>query len=89
MTPTALSWPAEIERAWPKTGSDASTRSVPKAGKKTPKYLAYPTASAARVPVWMTVNNVQPYRKPVRSPYASRRKTYWPPARGRAAPSSA
>src|SRR4051794_25873666 len=37
----------------------------------------------------MTRKNVQPYRKPHKGPYASRRKTYWPPALGVIAASSA
>src|SRR4029078_4295257 len=30
----------------------------------------------------MTMNRVHPYRKPMSGPMDSRRKTYWPPARG-------
>src|SRR5262245_43570358 len=37
----------------------------------------------------MTAKSVQPYRNPTRSPYASRRNRYCPPAFGMAAPSSA
>ena len=33
-------------------------------GKKTPVYLANATATAAMVPVWITMNMVQPKRKP-------------------------
>src|SRR4029079_3976623 len=37
----------------------------------------------------MMRNNPQPNRKPVDGPYASRKNTYWPPARGHIAASSA
>src|SRR5829696_9732706 len=37
----------------------------------------------------MIRNSPQPNRKPIDGPYASRRKTYWPPARGHIAASSA
>src|SRR5438132_5388881 len=62
----------------------SETRSV-----STPMKLAKATATAAIVPVCTTKNRDQPKRKPVAEPYASRRKTYWPPARGIIAASSA
>src|SRR6185503_3822389 len=37
----------------------------------------------------MIRNKPQPKRNPIDGPYASRRKTYWPPARGHIAASSA
>src|ERR671939_432200 len=37
----------------------------------------------------MIRNNPQPKRNPIDGPYASRRNTYWPPARGHIAASSA
>src|SRR5215216_5851866 len=37
----------------------------------------------------MIRNNPQPKRNPIDGPYASRRNTYWPPARGHMAASSA
>src|SRR5215213_4988162 len=37
----------------------------------------------------MIRNKPQPNRKPIVGPYASLRKTYWPPARGHIAASSA
>src|SRR5215211_9318994 len=37
----------------------------------------------------MIRNKPQPKRNPIEGPYASRRKTYWPPARGHIAASSA
>src|SRR6185295_12895433 len=37
----------------------------------------------------MIRNRPQPNRNPIDGPYASRRKTYWPPARGHIAASSA
>ena len=40
------------------------------------------------VPVCMTMNNVQPYKKPQRGENASRMYTYCPPARGIIAASS-
>ena len=40
MTKTAFSWPAEIGSAVPGSGSVATMRSVPSAGKKAPKYSA-------------------------------------------------
>src|ERR1043166_366719 len=58
-------------------------------GTSTPRKLAKATATAAMVPDWTTRNNAQPNRKPNDGPYASRRKTYWPPARGIIAASSA
>ena len=51
-------------------------------GSTAPKYSANPTASAAMVPLWPTVKIIQPYRNAGNSPYASRRKTYCPPASG-------
>src|SRR5687768_13079858 len=51
--------------------------------------FAKATATAAMVPVWITRNNDQPNRNPIEGPYASRRKTYWPPACGHIAASSA
>src|SRR6266404_5686331 len=62
----------------------SETRSV-----NTPMKLAKATATAAIVPVCTTKNSDQPKRKPVAAPKASRRKTYWPPARGIIAASSA
>src|SRR6202162_2519782 len=43
------------------------------AGAKTPRYRANPIATAAIVPVWITRNNVQPYRKPQSGEYAPRK----------------
>src|SRR5215213_9902337 len=37
----------------------------------------------------MIRNSPQPNKKPIDGPYASRKKTYWPPARGHIAASSA
>ena len=34
------------------------------AGTRTPRYREKATATAAMVPVWITRNKVQPYRKP-------------------------
>src|SRR5262245_11880130 len=56
---------------------------------KTPMKLANATATAAIVPVWITMKSDQPNRKPNEGPYASLRKTYCPPARGHIAASSA
>src|SRR5215203_3882924 len=56
---------------------------------KTPVKFAKATATAAMVPVWIIRNRPQPKRNPIDGPYASRRKTYWPPARGHIAASSA
>ena len=44
-------------------GKVAASR-VPRAGTRTPRNLPNATATAAIVPVWMTRNEVQPYRKP-------------------------
>src|SRR5262249_44190366 len=62
--------------------------SADRAGTNTAVNFANPTATAAIVPVWMTVNSVHPYRKPNSGEIASRRYTYWPPARGNCAASS-
>src|SRR5258705_6948027 len=51
--------------------------------------FAKATATAAIVPVCMIRNSAQPKRKPIEGPYASRRKTYCPPARGHIAATSA
>ena len=59
------------------------------AGQSTPRNLPNPTATAAMVPVWMIVKSVQPKRNPITGPMASFRNTYWPPARGNMAASSA
>src|SRR3954468_18902095 len=56
---------------------------------RTPRNRAKATATAAIVPVWTTRKSDQPKRKPNGGPYASRRKTYWPPALGIIAASSA
>src|SRR5205807_9112436 len=58
-------------------------------GASTPMKRAKATATAAIVPVWITKSNDQPKRKPAAGPYASRRNTYCPPARGIIAASSA
>src|SRR5580692_4962501 len=42
-------------------------------GNNTPRYRANPTATAAIVPVWITRNNVHPYKNPQSGEYASRR----------------
>src|SRR5258705_13633732 len=55
----------------------------------TPEKFAKATATAAIVPVWITKNRAQPKRNPIEGPYASRRKTYCPPARGHIAANSA
>ena len=52
------------------------------AGQKTPRNLANATATAATVPVSITRNSVEPLKKATSSCRASRRSTYWPPARG-------
>ena len=51
--------------------------------------MANATATAAMVPVWITSRVDQPKTKPIDGPYASRRKTYCPPARGIIAATSA
>src|SRR5579859_7286487 len=43
------------------------------AGNNTPRYRAKPIATAAIVPVWITRNSVQPYKKPHNGENASRR----------------
>ena len=53
-----------------------------KNGTSTPVNLAKATATAAMTPVWMTKNSVQPYRKAVSRPKASRKYTYCPPTFG-------
>src|SRR6202030_133573 len=58
------------------------------AGANTPRYRANPIATAAIVPVWITRNNVQPYKNPHNGENASRRYTYCPPACGNIAASS-
>ena len=67
---------------------NAAYRSGLMIGNSTPRNLPTATATAAIVPVWITRNNVQPYRKPGNGPSDSRRKMYWPPARGNIAASS-
>ena len=58
-------------------------------GTSTAVNRANATATAAIVPVWITVSIAQPKRKPASGPYASRKNTYCPPARGSIAASSA
>src|SRR5215210_1773745 len=58
-------------------------------GTSTPVKLAKATPTAAMVPDWTISRIDQPKRKATAGPYASRRKTYCPPARGIIAASSA
>src|SRR5687767_9452860 len=55
----------------------------------TPVKFAKATATAAMVPVWMIRKRPQPNRNPIDGPKASRKNTYWPPARGHIPASSA
>ncbi len=74
---------------WPPTlNGPRANMSADIAGARTALNLAKAMATAAMVPVWITRKRVHPYRKPSIGPYASRRNTYWPPARGMSPASS-
>src|SRR5215469_13955944 len=90
ITKTATSWPEESEMAYPPERWTGGMRYCCSeiAGQSTPVNRAKATATAAMVPVWMTVNSVQPYRKPRMGENASPRYTYMPPAFGIIAASS-
>src|SRR5688572_9463437 len=70
----------------------ATPRALDAIGPSGTKYETYNenvTASQDTCAVRATRNIDQPQRKPAIRPYASRKKTYWPPVAGNAAPSSA
>src|ERR1051325_10948326 len=71
------------------TSCGMTYRSAEIQSTRTPVKFANATATAAIVPVWMIRNRPQPKRNPTGGPYASRRNTYWPPARGHMAANSA
>ena len=84
-TPSGMASAEPGRRMWPSERKIVSLSD----GKKTARYLAIATATAAMVPVWITVKRVQPKRNPTAGESPSRRKTYWPPAFGIIAASSA